>query len=304
MSRVTLIVVFNHRYEQNLERLRQLYAGRFDRVLFLMPFYRGSAPDVIPVYESSYSFNGFFTQARHIIAAEPSDYYLFAADDLLINPRLNQDNLAEKLHLTPDSAFIKKLEAVNFYGLRWQHLLPTVERFAASPYIQFEQEIPSYDEAIARFQKHGVSIPDLSWNDFRFFDRGALTQAHQRPMFIKALRFIQRHRKTWRKLPYPLVMAYSDFFVLPASAMPAFMHVSGVFASMNLFVEIAIPTALLLTCDQIVTEADTALKGKEFWSQAELDNFLVPLEHRLERILAAYDDTMLYIHPIKFSKLT
>jgi hypothetical protein len=62
---ICLIVVFNHRYEKNLAQLREIYKNRFSHVYYLMPFYQGKDFDVIPVYESSFHFQGYFTQGFH-----------------------------------------------------------------------------------------------------------------------------------------------------------------------------------------------------------------------------------------------
>ena len=56
--RFCLAVVFNHRFEQNLPLLRALYRGRFSTVRFLVPFYRGDDPDVVPVFDTSATIEG------------------------------------------------------------------------------------------------------------------------------------------------------------------------------------------------------------------------------------------------------
>ena len=57
---VCIVVVFNHRFEENVEKLKEIYKNRFSKVVFLMPFYTGDDRDIISVYESSYQFHGYF----------------------------------------------------------------------------------------------------------------------------------------------------------------------------------------------------------------------------------------------------
>ena len=61
-NRVSLIVIFNHKFEQNINLLRKIYDGRFSNIFFILPFYKGNDEDVISVYESSYSFQGYIYQ--------------------------------------------------------------------------------------------------------------------------------------------------------------------------------------------------------------------------------------------------
>ena len=51
--------------------------------------------EVIPVYETSIHFQGFFAQAYSHLPKD-FDYYIFCADDLILNPQLNEDNIIEK----------------------------------------------------------------------------------------------------------------------------------------------------------------------------------------------------------------
>lgn len=62
-TKVALLVVYNHRYDKNIARMRELYAKRFSHIYHIMPFYDGQKQDVIPVYESSYCFSGYLSQA-------------------------------------------------------------------------------------------------------------------------------------------------------------------------------------------------------------------------------------------------
>jgi hypothetical protein len=53
--------------------------------------------------------------------------------------------------------------------------------------------------------------------------------------------------------------------VVSEEAVRKFCHYCGVFAATKLFVEIGLPTALLLATSEIITEEDIELKGKALW---------------------------------------
>ncbi|MBQ4494506.1 MAG: hypothetical protein II968_01940 [Selenomonadaceae bacterium] len=97
--KVCLVIIFNHRYDKNLPLLRKIYGKRFSEIRFLMPFYDGSDADVIPVYESSYQFQGFLIQAYEKLKNIPCTHYLFVADDLILHPDLNETNFATQTNI-------------------------------------------------------------------------------------------------------------------------------------------------------------------------------------------------------------
>ena len=85
-TKVCLVIEFNHRFDKNLPLLRKIYGERFSEIRFLMPFYDGADADVIPVYESSWQFQGYLIQAYEKLKDIPCTHYLFIGDDLIINP--------------------------------------------------------------------------------------------------------------------------------------------------------------------------------------------------------------------------
>lgn len=85
-SRVALVLIYNHQYNENIEKLEAIYGPRFDQIYHLVPFYEGDRPNVIPVYEKSHYFQGYIAQAFSSFFSAHYDHYLFVADDLLLNP--------------------------------------------------------------------------------------------------------------------------------------------------------------------------------------------------------------------------
>ena len=99
MSSVALIIIYNHRYEKNIDVLERIYRGRFTDIFHLMPFYTGNKKNVIPVYENSMYFQGYVSQGLKAIFDEKYSHYLFVADDLILNPVINEATYEQYLKL-------------------------------------------------------------------------------------------------------------------------------------------------------------------------------------------------------------
>lgn len=41
MKDVCLIIIFNHRYDSNIKKIKELYGRRFSDIYILMPFFEG-----------------------------------------------------------------------------------------------------------------------------------------------------------------------------------------------------------------------------------------------------------------------
>ena len=53
--------------------------------------------EVIPIYETSINFQGYIAQSYSHFTKN-CDYYIFCADDLLLNPDFNENNIIERLN--------------------------------------------------------------------------------------------------------------------------------------------------------------------------------------------------------------
>ena len=69
-------------------------------IRFLSPFSNWDKDEsIIPIFESSVCFQGYFAQAfPHL--PKNYDYYVFCADDLLLNPNWDENNLIENENQT------------------------------------------------------------------------------------------------------------------------------------------------------------------------------------------------------------
>ena len=94
--KLQLIIVFNHRYDMNISVLKKYYETKFKKIKFLVPGYDGDRDDVIPVFRYlSFNFAGFFEEGFDRYC-DDSDYYMFLADDALLNPKFDE-NLISKI---------------------------------------------------------------------------------------------------------------------------------------------------------------------------------------------------------------
>lgn len=292
-----LVVVFNHRYEDNIDILEDIYRDRFDAT-YLMPFYRGNHPKVSPVHDSSHYFHAFIAQAYRGYRDSSATHYAFAGDDLFLNPLLDAENVGATLGLAEDVGYIKTYSNLAGAPFAWSHLVPAIERLSGSTGVNHHRELPDKDEAHSRLTRHIEPLYRIGWANLRGFDgKLNLRTATAR----RSAAFFLRHPKL-RTMPYPLLWGYSDLFVVPATAMDDFVHYCSVFAAMRLFVEVAIPTALALACSHIKTESSGNLKGVEVWHAHEQAQLIDRFGSSIRRLMDEFPSDWLYVHPVKLSK--
>ena len=321
---VALIIIFNHRYDKNIPVLESIYEDRFSNVYYLVPFYDGDKPNVIPVYESSFQFQGYMAQGFRQYFREEYEHYLFVADDLLLHPAINEDNYKEWFGLTNEASFIPEIfslhdlpnnDTVRFIPSSiknskvtkwyWWRLKQLIHYQHGSEGIETGKEMPGYEEAERIIRNHGYNLQPLQVKDVfgttqSFADRKTWKQ------WIKY--FLNRviHRKGFN-LPYPVVGSYSDLVIVSGQSIKKFAHYCGVFAANGLFVEFAVPTALLLSSEKIVTEPKLGRRGAIYWpyTKRETDDYkkaLQPYGNNLASLLTNFPKDTLYIHPIKLSQ--
>ena len=322
-NNVALIIVFNHRYDKNIPLLESIYEGRFSNIYYLVPFYDGEKENVIPVYESSFQFQGYMAQGFKQYFREEYEHYLFVADDLLLHPSINETNYKEYFGLGKDTSFIPEIfplhdlpnnDTVRFIPSDkkpgkekwyWWRLKQLVHYKHGSEGVETKNEMPSYEDAEAVIMKQGYNLQPLSAKDIfgsflSFADRRTPKE------LVKYLLNRLAYRKGF-ELPYPVVGSYSDIVIVSKPAIKKFAHYCGVFAANGLFVEFAIPTALLLSSAKVMTEPQLGKRGLIYWaySKEEAANYaaaLKPFSNNLVSLLTNFPKNKLYIHPIKLSK--
>ncbi len=73
---------------------------------------------------------------------------------------------------------------------------------------------------------------------------------------------------------------------------------------MNLWVDAAIATAMILSSGKIRTEKDHSYKGTEIWNECMIVNKIAKSENKLNQLSKVFENDEFYIHPIKLSKFT
>ena len=305
---VAALFLFNNRFERVLPALDRLYAERFPRRQYIMPFATERRADIISVQECGWYFSGHLAQGARDFLAPDVTHYVVISDDLYLNPRLDHRNIVAALGLGERSAWIKGLASADALRHRWEWSADAAFELKRMSITDLWSQLPAPEDARERFARLGL---DLSFRrprtraEWRFATRD-LPRA-SRAIWLKYLAM-------WGKpAPFPMLSSYADFLVVPAHAMPDFVHWCGLFAAMNIFAEIAVPTALALACDEIVTELpigahfgdrDTVAEPRGSWRGVEgegAEGFAQRLDRSLDRLQAEFPADWLYFHPVKLS---
>ena len=315
MARVGLVVIYNHKYNANITKVEQIYRHRFSNIHHLMPFYDGDLQNVIPVYDCSFQFEGYVAQAYTHIGHFEYDHCIFIGDDLILNPIINEHNYLEHLRLALTSCYIPQFKSLHEQAY-WDRTRDAFRYRVGFPGVEASRLLPDYDTAMQHFGRFNLRLKALRYS-----------QIWRTPPTIvdiaKKLRDDPYYPIRWLlsvllrrsyKLPYPLVGSYSDIFVVSNDAAKAFATYCGIFAATRLHAEVAVPTAMVLSAQDIKTDADLALKGKALWLNhpswlqrklgKPLDTYveLEPYHGSIKALLNNFPHSYLYLHPVKLSK--
>lgn len=297
MSKVDLVIIFNHRFDKNIEKLNIIYRERFNRIFFLLPFYDGDANDVIPVYECSFQFPGFLIQAYDKLLESDADYYLFIGDDLILSPDINAGNVLNALNMEEKDVWVPNIRPLNGKdGFMWNHARYSSPPFLKKHQTNWEGSIPEYQSALTLFQDffHEKYIEEYGADFF------GSENYDNKDREIED--FIQRNGNTL-KIPYPMARGYADIFMIKREKLFPISRLCGVFSAMNLFAEISFPTAIVLSVER---KNVAFLKDTEFNMRIEWDEARAVLEEKysynLKLLFKDWENKLLFIHPVKISK--
>ena len=306
MNNVCLVIIFNHRFDANLPLLRKIYGERFSNIRFLMPFYDGSDSDVIPVYESSWQFQGYLIQAYEKLKDIPCTHYLFIGDDLFIRPDFDEKNFVERTNMQ-DKKFLTTafMPLNNPNRFRWYWTAGSSKPFYDVS-TSWKDSLYSYEKALEKFNDFfGTKYKEVY--DADFFgnpNEPGLTMFgswNDAKGFIMVVNYFIANNKNSFKIPYPMAGGYSDIFCLDKESLFEFSKLCGIFSAMNMFVEIAIPTAAVLT----FTREQVTFLSKEFalilWGNDRIV-FENKYENDFNRLYNEWDEKIFYIHPVKLSR--
>jgi hypothetical protein len=303
MKKVALVIIYNHQYNNNIDKLESIYKDRFSHIYHLVPFYTGEKKNVIPVYENSEYFQGYVAQGFKQFYSDEYAHYVFVADDLFINPVINERNYTHHFKLNPDSSFIPNFIPLHEIRDHWAGLIRAYYYNIQVTGIEAENQLPGYEDALKKFNRYGLTIAPLTFDDI--WDKPTYTPSSILKMVNKLLFFRRRLKSklsgTLYNLSYPLVGSYSDIFIVSANTIKLFSHLCGVTAATRLFVEIGVPTSLVLSAEDIVTESDLKLKGMTLWKKEDYKP-LEKYQNRVSELINNFPEDVLYIHPVKLSK--
>jgi hypothetical protein len=295
---ICLSFVFNHQFEKNIPKLKELYKERFSTIYFLSPFTNwNQAEDIIPIYETSIHFQGYFAQAFSYLPKD-FDYYVFCADDLILNPKLNEGNLIEKLSCN-QSAYIKYLNPIWEHSFAWHKFSDSLSFPDANNPIPIQQFLPQREELLKTYERHGLKYRNLGLHNFRGI--------HQKTVSIEriicGIKYLFRYGFK-RYVHFPLIEGYSDLIVIPKENLQSFCQLCGIFGAMNLWVDAAVATSMVLSCESITQEHDNDMIGKEFWNPIDAKKAISKAEGKIEKISSLFSEETSYIHPIKLSEFS
>jgi hypothetical protein len=318
MSKVALIIIYNHQYNQNIPIVEKIYKNRFSDIYHLVPFYEGNQVNVIPVYENSGYFQGYIAQAKNCIKNQ-YEHYFFIADDLILNPLFNEKNYQEELSINSNSCFFTEFIDLSKRKIHWPRVEEAFNWSLNVCGVEANKQLPSYENAIAKFTSHQISVEPLTARQLSkigshqlLFDLIFKKSWTAKIGFIKI--FISRLWGKTYNLRYPMVGGYSDIFIVNHESLKKFCHYCGVFSATRLHVEVAIPTSITLSAKKIIFEKATKYQGRALWadgwgsltspehySRNDFD-ILSKYDFDIEKLLKEFPRDYLYLHPIKLSK--
>jgi hypothetical protein len=304
MDKIALIIIYNHRYDKNIPILEEIYGGKFSNIYHVIPFYDGELKNVIPVYESSLFFSGYISQAYSHLQDKGFTHFFCVADDMLVNPSINEKNIFDKLLIDKDEAYIDELKSLTKKEKYWPHLYNALCYNPNQLGVEIKNILPAKSRAIMLMSNLGLKCDSLPLLDFVSF---LLKKMFYDLYFAFRRKNIKRFFGGEKEFPtpnfrYPLVGGYSDILLVPNLVMENFSKYCGAFAASNLFVEIAIPSALALASPKIKTNEDIILKSGVMWTKAEKDELSLIYKNSLFGLLNDFPIEKLYLHPIKLSQ--
>lgn len=314
MNKICLLILFNHRYDQNIPILDEMYKGRFSHIRYIVPFYDGNRDDIIAVYARSIFFESYIAQAYNVLKKEKFDYFYIIADDMIINPRINENNILEFFELQNGESWIPHLRRIKDQKYFWIGTLLAFTYRPTQKYVETSGEIPSVEEALKKFEFQGLLNPmELTRKDvFKNISLRTKYMGDKVRLALRVLTWLKHPLRKSANLSYPLAASYSDTLLVAGNSMDKFAHYCGVFGATSLFVEVAIPTALILASEKkIKTEKDISRSGRSYWKNADnvfCDNpsyLWINLENEyrnLNDMINRFPEDAIYLHPIKISK--
>ena len=303
-KKIAFLIIYNHRFDKNIPVLDKLFEGKFSHIYHIVPFYDGDRENVLPVYESSYYFSGYVSQALTQLKNESFTHYVFTSDDLMLNPRLNEDNILDEIGIGIDESYMPRFRQID--DVEWPRTLDAMTYKLYGLGAEVEKILPTKEEAEKILKEKEVAFFSAlsykkAFKTFRKYYNKTYNWYLPTGFLVSALKKLVKAPLSDYSFNYPMVGGYNDFFILPASCIKKFSLYCGAFAASKLFVEVALPTAMVLASNRVRTASDTKLKCGDLW----LDD-IKKLENKynfdIEALMKDFPEDILYKHPVKLSK--
>lgn len=301
MNKVCLVIIYNHRYDANIDRLEKIYKDRFSNLVHIVPFYDGNKANVIPIFECSFRFNGYIAQAYEKYAGN-YEYYFYIADDIMLHPEINENNVEEWFDVDEDTGYIPELKPISKlegWGFS-QNFMDPEHTFKWYTGTQWKNEIIPAEEAFHIAKEKGYDREAFSYsvkeikNTLRYWKRYPRVIV----LFFKT---IIRGRQ---QLDYPVWGKYCDTFIIPGKYMSNLARAFGVTAAMNFYVEMAIPTMMMLMLPYVSFGERRKEKPLLLWGNEERNSIVEKYHADYAYLSEHWDEDVLFIHPIKLSQWT
>ena len=299
MSKIALLVIFNHRYDRNLPVLDGLLKDKWSNVFYIIPFYDGERKDVISVYENSYYYEGYFAQAYQTLKRYDFDHFVVIGDDVVLNPHLNETNILSELGIAQEESYFPIIQ--DLQKGRWDNIDYAACFRLKQKGAEIFRVLPSEEDAKRMFEEKGYcSSPKVSSYTALKNLRGC--HIVDLRSVVRLLLKILKHPFGGIQFEYPFVGGISDFFIVDKVSMERFCQYCGAFAAANLFVEVAVPTSLVLSCNRLHTETKESRYKQGYLWRNDIERFASHFNYSYERLINEYPKNLLFVHPIKLSR--
>jgi hypothetical protein len=184
--------------------------------------------------------------------------------------------------------------------------------------LEWHRLLPDRAEAIHRSARYGITHRPLGLRNLSpiWSKIGLSSLGTAFAWFAERQHSFRLFSSFTQEVPYPLFYGYSDFLILPKAGWDQFARYCEATAAMQLFVEAAIPLAMVLAYDRVQTELEYGelfdaphpkrrmkLRGVELqWQDSDRIDFENQYELSLTRLIKDFPADVLYFHPVKLSK--
>ena len=272
-----------------------------------MPFYDGADSDVIPVYESSKQFQGYLIQAYDKLKDIQCSHYLFIGDDVLIRPDLDDTNFIARTNMHGKKFLSKDFSPLNSPNkFRWYWTAGTSKSlYDAST--NWRDSLYTYEEALNKFNNFfGAKYKEV-YDEAFFGDPNkpggtVLGGWKDAKGFLNIVNYFIATNGNTLHIPYPLAGGgcCADIFCLDKSNLFEFSRLCGIFSAANLFVEIATPTAAVLTFKRYEVIFFPQNSWLILWNE-DRNIFADKYSRDVARLHREWDEKFFYVHPVKLS---